>query len=214
MHDEITIDPLGLFPIRGLRCVDGDTVLEINKLDVADCFRDLVCWAWEDGSTQEHGVGTTFLTALDCDKVDLDAPGSESLEPPLEVRDMRHATTTTEGTEGTVGQVEDQAFCTCEADQAEDQADQTEDQTDDQTEDQVDQTEDQVDQVDQVDQADDQADQADDQVDQADQVDLSDYGVSSAEYPHGRADSIPQMHAFDRPERVQLTTSSSSTDSS
>ena len=102
------------------------------------------------------------MLELSLAQVDLDAPGSESLEPPLEVRDMRHATTTTEGTEGTVGQVEDQAFCTCEADQ----------------------------------------------------VDLSDYGVSSAEYPHGRADSIPQMHAFDRPERVQLTTSSSSTDSS
>lgn len=161
--------------MRGLRCVDGDTVLEINTLDVADCFRDLVCWAWEDGSTQEHGVGTTFLTALDCDKVDLDPPdGSESLErPELEVREMRQATTTTEGTEVQVSQ----AFCTCEPDQA------------------------------------DQTIQADDQVDQVDQVDLSDYGLSTAEDPHGRADSIPQTHAFDRPERVQLTTSSSNSSS-
>ena len=115
-------------------------------------------------------------------QVDLDPPdGSESLErPELEVREMRQATTTTEGTEVQVSQ----AFCTCEADQA-----------------------------DQTIQADDQVDQVD-QVDQADQVDLSDYGLSTAEDPH-RADSIPQTHAFDRPERVQLTTSSSnsSTDS-
>lgn len=170
VHDENTIDPLGLFPIHGLRCVGRDSVLEINTLDVADCFRDLVCWAWEDGSTQAHGVGTTFLTALDCDKVDLDPPdGSESLErPELEVRDMREATTATEGTEG------QEAFCTCEPDQA------------------------------------DQTIQTDDQVDQ---VDLSDYGLSTAEGLHARADSIPQTHAFDRPERVHLTTSSESTDS-
>ena len=108
-------------------------------------------------------------------QVDLDPPdGSESLaRPELEVREMRQATTTTEGTEVQVSQ----AFCTCEPDQA------------------------------------DQTIQADDQVDQVDQVDLSDYGLSTAEDPHGRADSIPQTHAFDRPERVQLTTSSSNSSS-
>ena len=52
--------------------VQSDTLLEMATLNVDDCFADLVYWAWEDASTASTQVqgGTTFLTALDCDKAE------------------------------------------------------------------------------------------------------------------------------------------------
>eukprot|EP00438_Fugacium_kawagutii_P021309 Skav206980 [mRNA] locus=scaffold1394:59081:65493:- [translate_table: standard] len=119
-HNQTTIDPLGIFPIGGLGHV-SDTTLESDTLGAAACFSDLVCWAWEDDSTE----GATFLTEMDCDKVETPSLGCKNFQhesehvatvgavPDVEVRDAQEATLESPVVEAE--ESEEQVFCTCGA---------------------------------------------------------------------------------------------------